>query len=108
MQGTIIPKFDTKDIDDNKLMAALSYVGVLCLIPLLGMKNSRFAQENAKQGLLLFLVWIAGSLVFWFPLFGWLAAIAVFVVNVIAFLKCLQGEFWEIPLLGQYRSKINL
>jgi uncharacterized membrane protein len=108
MQGTVIPKFEAKDIEDNKVLAALSYIGVLCLIPLLGMKGSRFAQEHAKQGFLLFIVWIAGGLVFWFPLFGWLAALVVAVVNVIAITKCLNGEFWEIPIIGSYRSKINL
>lgn len=108
MQGTVVPKFDPKDVEDHKMMAALSYVGILFLIPLLAMKQSRFAQEHAKQGLILFIVWIVGSFVFWFPLIGWAAALVVFVVDVMAFVKCLQGEFWEIPAIGRYRSKVNL
>lgn len=108
MSGKVIPVFDPKDVADHKVMASLSYIGILCLIPLLVMKQSRYAQEHAKQGLLLFIVWIVGSFVFWFPLIGWVAALVVFVANVMAFIKCLQGEFWEIPVIGQYRSKINL
>lgn len=108
IEGTVIPKFDPKDVEDHKVMASLSYIGVLCLIPLLFMKNSAYAQTHAKQGVLLFLVWLVGSLVFWFPLIGQLAALAVFVVNVFVFIKCLQGEFWEIPVLGAYRNKVNL
>lgn len=108
IQGTVVPKFDPKDVQDHKVMAALSYVGILCLIPLLAMKGSRFAQEHAKQGLLLLIVWIVGSFVFWFPLIGWAAALVVLGVNVYAFVKCLQGEFWEIPVIGKLRKSINL
>lgn len=89
-------------------MAALSYIGILCFVPLLAMRKSRFAQEHAKQGLILLIVWIIGSFVFWVPFFGWAALMAVFVVDVVAFAKCLMGEFWEIPVIGQYRNKINL
>lgn len=103
-----MPHFDPKDVEDHKVMASLSYIGVLCLVPLLFMKSSRYAQEHAKQGVLLFLVWMVGMLVFWFPLIGQAAALVVFIVNVYAFIKCWQGQFWEIPVIGQYRSKVNL
>ncbi len=108
VHGTVLPHFDPKDVEDHKIMAALSYVGVLCLVPLLFMKNSRYAQEHAKQGLLLFIVWIVGMFVFWFPLIGQLAALALLIVDIVALVKCLQGEFWEIPVIGQYRKKVNL
>jgi uncharacterized membrane protein len=44
-------------------MAVLSYIGILCLIPLLMKKTSKFAQEHAKQGFVLFLFEIAASVV---------------------------------------------
>jgi fumarate reductase subunit D len=108
LHGTVLPKFDPKDVEDHKVMAAISYIGPLCFVPLLFMKSSRYAQEHAKQGVILFLVWAIGSFVFWFPIIGWLASVVVLVVNVVVFIKCLNGEFWEIPVIGQYRSKVNL
>jgi uncharacterized membrane protein len=108
ISGTVIPHFDPKDIEDHRIMATLSYISILFLVPMFGARKSRFAQEHAKQGLLLFIVWIIGSLVFWIPLFGWLAMFAVFCANLIAIVKCLNGEFWEIPVLGYLRSKIKL
>lgn len=108
MHATVVPSFDKKDVEENKLIAALSYVGILFLIPLLAKRESKFSQEHAKQGLILFIVWIVGSFVFWFPLIGWLLFIVVFIVDLIAFIKCLSGEFWEIPVLGPLRKKINL
>ena len=107
-QATVIPKFDQKDIDENMLMAALSYVGVLVLIPLLLKRNSRFSQEHARQGLVLFIAWIIGSFVFWIPFVGWFLAAALLIVNLNALFRCMQGEFWEIPYIGAYRHKINL
>lgn len=108
ISGTVIPHFDAKDIEDHRLIATLSYISILFLVPLVLARKSRFAQEHAKQGLLLFLVWLVGSLVFWIPLLGWLAMVAVFSANLIAIVKCLNGEFWEIPVLGHLRSKIKL
>ena len=108
VKGTVIPKFDPKDIEDHRVIAALSYLSILFIVPLLVARKSRFAQEHAKQGLILFVIWVIGSLVFWIPLFGWLAMIVVFLANLMAFVRCLSGEFWEIPVIGQYRAKINL
>lgn len=108
VKGTVIPKFDAKDVEEYRVVAALSYLSFLFLIPLLAARKSRFAQEHAKQGLILFVVWVIGLFFFWIPLFGWLALVVVFAANLIAFIRCLSGEFWEIPIIGQYRAKINL
>ncbi len=108
IQGTVIPKFDPKDVEDNRVVAAIGYLGLLCLVPLLAARGSRFAQEHAKQGLILCCAWIIGSFGFWIPLFGWLAALLLFIVNAYAFLVCLNGRFWEVPYIGKYREKINL
>ncbi len=103
-----VPTFDSKDVEENKLIAAIGYVGILCLIPLLAKKESKFAQEHGKQGLILLIVWIVGSFIFWFPIIGWIMALAVLVINIIAFVKALMGEFWEIPVVGPLRNKFNL
>ncbi len=108
IKGTVIPNFDAKDIEDNKLLACLSYLSILCIIPLLGARKSRFAQEHAKQGLILLIVWIVGSFIFWIPLFGWAAMVIVFMANLVALVRCMEGLFWEIPYIGKYREKIKL
>lgn len=102
------PAFDVKDVQEHKLVAALSYLGILVFIPLFLARKSHFAQEHAKQGVILLAVWIVGSLVFWIPLIGWLLALAVAIGAVYAFIQCLMGTFWEIPVIGVWRKKINL
>ncbi len=101
-------KFDAKDIEENKYVAMLSYLGILFLVPLLMKKESPFAQFHAKQGLVLVIAWIIGSFVFWVPIIGWALAIALFVVNVMAFVKTLSGEAWEIPYVKDAVKKLNI
>lgn len=100
--------FDPKDVEENKFIACLSYVGILFLVPLLAAKTSKYAQEHAKQGLVMFLAGIVGSFIFWFPVIGWALALAFLIVDILALVKCLTGEFWEIPVIGQYRSKFKI
>jgi len=40
-----------KDIEENKVLAIISYFWLLCLIPLLAKKDSPFAQFHAIRGL---------------------------------------------------------
>jgi len=105
-------QFDAKDVRDNKTIAALSYVGVLCLFPLFLKKDSRYVQTHAKQGLALFLaeiiIWVLNILPFIGP-FIWMLFSLVFVaVSIIAIIKTMQGEYWEIPVVSQYSEKIKI
>ena|ERR1051325_11547587 len=102
------PKPGDKDVEDNKVMAALSYLGILFLVPLLAAKNSKFAQFHAKQGMVMFVVDVVVSMVVWVPIVGQLLGLALLVVNVYAMYQAFQGNWWELPYLGQYAKKINL
>ena len=41
------------DVESNKAMAVLSYLGILVLVHLVGAKNSPFARFHTNQGLIL-------------------------------------------------------
>lgn len=97
-----------RDIEDNKILAAVGYVWILCLVPLFLKRNSRFAQFHAKQGLVLFIIEIVGWLIFWIPLIGWLLFVVVIIFAVMGISSALQGRWWEMPILGKYARKINL
>ena len=101
------PKKDA-DVEENKTMAALSYAWILCLVPLLGKRDSKFAQFHAKQGLVLFGVEIIVGLLWWFPIFGQLLMLALLVVSVAGIIKALNGEWWKIPYVYNWSKKINL
>ena len=105
-------QLSSKDVSDNKVISAIGYIGVLCLIPLLLKKDSKFAQFHAKQGLVLFIAEIMVSFVNIVPLLGqivWFFAGLVFLVlSVIGLLKAWKGEWWKIPYLHEYAEKINI
>lgn len=99
----------SNDVEQNKLLAALSYLWILCLIPLYLKKDSAFVQFHAKQGFFLFLislgVWVLG----WFPIIGWFfgsfGLLLLVGVSVFGFVKALRGEKWEIPLINILQKK---
>ena len=118
MNATVVPTFDKKDVEENKILACLSYVGILFLVPLLAKKESKFAQEHAKQGLVLSIAYVVLSIAYVVlliigvvPVIGWLlgffGSLALLVVDLIALVKCFQGEFWEVPVLGKLRKEFK-
>lgn len=89
-------------------VAALSYLGVLCLVPLFLKKDSAFAQSHAKQGLVLFIAEVAGMFVYWFPFFGQLLVLAFIIASAYGIKQTLEGKEWEIPYIGKYAEKFNI
>lgn len=94
-----------KDAEENKFVAALSYLGILFLVPLLAKKDSPFAQFHAKQGLVLCIGFFVFSFI---PFFGWLANLVLLVVAIIAIIQTLSAKRFEIPFVKDLAAKINL
>lgn len=100
--------------NERRGMAALGYVGALCLIPLIFARESQFAQYHAKQGLVLaiiaFILNLASSIIWRIPFGGVLVMIAgiiLLVVCIKGILKALNGEKYEIPVVSEYAAKIH-
>jgi uncharacterized membrane protein len=97
---------------DLRIIAAIGYLWILCLLPLLTKRNSEFAQHHGKQGLVLTIASFAIWLVAWFPFIGWLVGFfgsLIFVVlAVVGIMNALQGKYWEMPILGEYAKKIKI
>ena len=100
--------FSESDSQENKLIAALGYLSILFLIPLLLKKDSPFAQFHAKQGLYLFVVFFVGQIVFWFPIFGWGLFLFFLVVNIYAFFQTLSGKAWAVPGASWFLEKLKI
>jgi uncharacterized membrane protein len=114
------PKPDAKEIEEGKTYAAIGYLGILFLIPLLAAKDNKFAQFHAKQGMVLFIAFIIcaiiASILFIIPIIGWfllgpLAWLIVFIGGVVlaimGIVKALQGEYWKMPVLGGWAEQLN-
>lgn len=103
---------ENKDVQDNKVIAAIGYVGVLCLIPLLAKKESPYAQFHGKQGLVILVAWVILWVIGLVPILGWIVwaigSIALFVLMVMGIVHALKGEMWELPVIGTYAKQIKL
>lgn len=105
-------KADPKDLEENKGITFLSYIGILCLIPLLSKKESQFAQYHAKQGLALFICMIIIPLIAVIPVIGWIIFVVGWITAVVLAITGLinvsKGVMKPLPLLGPLAAKINL
>ena len=101
-----------QNIDDDKLIAAIGYLGILCLIPLLAKKDSAYAQHHGKQGLVLLIAWVILMFVNIIPILGqilWmLGAIGLIALLIMGVINALNGNMWEMPVLGKYAKQIKL
>ena len=105
-------QFDPQDIQNNKVMALLAYLGFLFLIPLLAAPNSRFARYHANQGLVLFIFEaIAGvvtGIICVIPFVGWIiggilsGAVGIFglVLTILGIVNAANGQAKQLPLIG--------
>lgn len=110
--------FDAKDIEDNKVMGVLAYLGILVLVPILAAKKSKFARFHANQGLLLCLVgicfaiayYILGVIFILMPFLLWLLPLVslvgwgfIIVLCIIGIVNVVNSKAKELPFFGKYR-----
>lgn len=115
--------FDTDDIEQNKVMAAIGYIPVLFLVPLLGAPNSPFAKFHANQGLILTIASIALGVarsvlcaIFGFMPFlrnfvpeiiSTVVSVAILAYIVIGIVTAAQGKAKKLPLIGGLLNLIH-
>jgi uncharacterized membrane protein len=100
-----------QEIEEGKTAAILAYVPFMCFVPLVKMKQNRFALQHGKQGLVLFLIEIV-ALIFLLPkisdLFWGFVIIACLAVAVTGVLYAVQGRDWKIPFIGDLADKLKI
>lgn len=99
---------DITGVDQNRLMAAISYLGILVLVPLLVKRDDAFVLYHAKQGLIIFIGYILSSIVARFmPLAGNLLWLALIVASIAGFIQALRGKRWKVPGVGDLAEMIK-
>lgn len=122
----VTAEFDPMDIKENKLMAVLSYIGILVLIPILVEKKSKYVKFHATQGLNVAIVSVAQYIIFSVlktvikiaflgsPIFcvggvlltllniiNVLISLALSVLEVLGIINAVQGKCKKLPILGK-------
>ncbi len=105
MVETPASEFTPQEIEDGKVFAAIGYLGILFLIPLLAKPENKFCRAHAKQGLVLFVAWIICAVI---PFLGWFIGWPIiFILAIIGLIKAAQGQFWKVPWLGNIAAKLT-
>ena len=110
--------YSAADVQNNKAMGILSYLGILVLIPILAAKESPFARFHANQGLVLLLCEVGfsvasmilsvifaflGPLALLWTLVSWLVSLAFLALLILGIVNAAQGLCKELPLIGKFR-----
>lgn len=104
-------EYTKEDVEGNKLMGILAYLGILVLIPIFAAKESKFARFHANQGLVLLIVdiilAIVSSILGNIPLIGWLLGLVIDIIIialvVIGIINVCNGKAKELPLIGKFK-----
>jgi len=102
-----------KDVEENKVWAAIGYLGILCLIPLLAKKDSPFAQYHAKQGLALFIAGLIIGFASALPIIGWfiiapIGGLLTLILFIIGLLNALGGKMVPLPVIGKMAANLKI
>ncbi len=117
-------EYDSKDIEQNKMLSLFAYLGILIVVPLFGAKDSKFARFHCNQGLILLIALIGWAVVYnvlmaifrvimfngalWrvYSLLGMILGLVYIVFTVLAIIgivNALNGKAKELPLIGKYK-----
>ena len=90
---TVVPS-NEQDIQQNKDLAALSYVWILAIVIYATRRDSAFIHFHAKQALVLFMLSIALWLI---PVVGRYLEIIIVLLSVMGFAAAVQGQWLRLP-----------
>lgn len=124
-------QYHPQDIQDNKVMAALSYFGLLWLIPMFAAKQSPFVRFHVKQGFLVICAQVvyeiiarilcsaikvpktAFGFVEYYATPGflifilWIFRLAIWAMAVLGVVNAVKGKAKELPFIGKLSSSFT-
>ncbi len=95
------------EVNDEKLMAILSYIGLLFIVPLVLKPDDKFVKFHVKQGIILAIGWMVGSVLYPFLGLGFFVYVAVLVLSIMGIMNVFKGESKDLPIVGDLAKKLN-
>lgn len=96
----------------SKVLAVLSYLWILLVIPLVYRKSDGYVNYHMKQGLGLLFLWVILPFLLWIPVVGWVLGLVdlalVLILLVIGFDRAALGKERALPVIGKYCERITL
>ena len=97
--------------EDRRMAAVMAYIPFLCFIPLIRMRDDKYASFHARQGLVLFFLEII-AFIFSFPHLSQLFWTAIIIgcigAAVAGIVFAIQGKMHRIPVIGDIAERLRL
>ena len=94
----------------SRFLAMLSYLGILCLVPMLLNKEDEYVNFHARQGLFLWIWGVLAIFGLYVPVVGRLffsvSALLIVLFSLIGILSVLLMRAWKFPFIGIWAEKL--
>ncbi|MBF0429537.1 MAG: hypothetical protein HQL94_11490 [Magnetococcales bacterium] len=94
----------------TRIMALLSYFGVLSLVPLIMNRDDAYVRFHARQGVILWMWEVIAIYTLLVPglgnLFFRFSSFACLALSVVGVISVLLGRAWKFPVVGDWASKL--
>jgi uncharacterized membrane protein len=102
------------EIENGKICALLAYLlfGIIWYFADEKMKKNNFAKFHTKQGIILIITSILGSVILGIiPVLGWIVypifQLGILIFAILGIINSLNGKEKELPVIGQFAKKLN-
>lgn len=102
-------QLNDKQVMEGKIFAILSYLSILCIIPLVLKRDNSFVLSHGKQGLVLFIGEVTIFVIS--VVFDWILRPSIFVFGVFSLwgiIEALKGQYVRMPVVSDIADKITL
>ncbi len=92
-----------------RVMAAFSYLGVLCFVPLLFGRGDRFVNFHARQGLVLWIWGVLALFALTVPGLSWFfrfSASLITTLSIIGLVSVMLCKSWRFPFICDLSEKL--
>lgn len=96
---------------DEKIIYAwlatfLTIIGYIIAIS--SKKDDKYVMFYAKQGLVIFLIWIIAGIFYWIPFIGWILMVFVTILWLMSWINALSGEKRDTWLVQDLVRKLKI
>ncbi|MBF0273093.1 MAG: hypothetical protein HQL98_13670 [Magnetococcales bacterium] len=94
----------------SKMLAGMSYLGILSLVPLVVNRDDPYVRFHARQGIVLWMWEVLAIYSLVVPglgraFFG-ISSLLCFVFSVIGLISVITSRAWKLPLIGNWAENI--
>ncbi len=97
--------------EESRMAAVMAYIPFLCFVPLMKMRDDKYAFFHARQGLILFFLEVV-AFVFSFPhlsqLFWTAMIIGCIGAAVAGIMFAMQGRTHKLPIIGDIAERLRI